>query len=240
MDVVGDSVVVGLGRATLRVLGGFELAIDSRPVPLPTQAQRVVGYLAVRTNTAPREVLAGTLWPHCSQRRAQSNLRTALWRIRQASPVVIQSARNWVRLGDGVEVDSKAAFQLAQDLIVKDMFDPLARWSISLLESDLLPGWDEEWLVVERERLRQLRIHALEALSGYLRHRGRFGEAIDAALSAVGAEPLRESAHIALIEAYIAEGNVSEAARQKESYRRLLKVELGLEPSSRMQALLTS
>ena len=91
--------------------------------------------------------------------------------------------------------------------------------------------------MLERERLRQLRIHALEALSVRLRDQGRFAEAIDAALSAVAAEPLRESAQITLIESYLAEGNVSEAARQSESYRVLLDVELGLEPSARVQAL---
>ncbi len=113
----------------------------------------------------------------------------------------------------------------------------MTRSALALLEEDLLPGWDEEWLIVERERMRQLRIHALEALSIRLREQSRFGEAIDAALSAVAAEPLRESAQIALIEAYLAEGNVSEAARQKDAYRVLLDVELGLEPSGKVMDL---
>ena len=102
----------------------------------------------------------------------------------------------------------------------------------SLWEDDLLPGWDEEWLVIERERMRQLRIHGLEALSRYLACRGRFPEAIDAALAAIAAEPLRESARSALIEAHMAEGNHSEAHRELENYRLVLRNELGLDPSA--------
>jgi DNA-binding SARP family transcriptional activator len=236
---VGDAVVRS-ARASVRVLGGFELAVDLRPVLLPIQAQRVLGYLAVRPSAAQREALAGTLWPDSSETRARSNLRTALWRIRQAGPWVVEATRSWVRISSGVHVDSRRATKLAQDLIERRTPALVTRSALALLEEDLLPGWDEEWLVVERERMRQLRIHALEALSARLRDQGRFGEAIDSAISAVAAEPLRESAQIALIEAYLAEGNVSEAARQKEAYRALLNDELGLEPSERVRTLGTT
>lgn len=235
---VGESTGPQQSRTMVRVLGGFELTVDLRPIPLPTQAQRVIGYLAVVGSPVQRDSLAGRLWPFSSQGRAQANLRTALWRIKQASAEVVQSARNWVRLSEEVDVDSQRAHKLAQELMVTETSHLLTATSVELLTADLLPGWDEDWLVVERERMRQLRIHALEALSRHLRAIGRYGEAIDAALSAVGAEPLRESAHIALIEAYIAEGNLSEATRQVEAYRRLLQLELGLQPSLRIQALL--
>ncbi|MGH8905014.1 MAG: AfsR/SARP family transcriptional regulator [Egibacteraceae bacterium] len=51
---------------------------------------------------------------------------------------------------------------------------------------------------------------------------GRYSQAIDAGLAAIAGEPLRESAHRALIRAYLAEGNPSEALRQYRIYRRLL------------------
>ena len=75
------------------------------------------------------------------------------------------------------------------------------------LEGDLLPDWYDDWLEIERERLRQLRVHALEHLGEHALRRGRFGAAIDRALAAIAADPLRESAHRLLIRAYIAEGN---------------------------------
>jgi DNA-binding SARP family transcriptional activator len=109
---------------------------------------------------------------------------------------------------------------------------------IDALGADLLTTWDDDWLRLERERLRQLRIHALESLAELLIRRGRHAEAIQAALTAIEAEPLRESAQITLIRAFIGEGNTSEAVRQYESFRSLLAAELGLRPSVRIQALL--
>jgi DNA-binding SARP family transcriptional activator len=99
------------------------------------------------------------------------------------------------------------------------------------LANDLLPDWDEHWLDDERERLRQLRVHALEALCTRLHSGGRAAEAVCAGQAAVAVEPLRESAQRLLIIAHLAEGNVSEARRQFEIFRRLLWDNLQLAPS---------
>lgn len=56
--------------------------------------------------------------------------------------------------------------------------------AIAVLDHDLPPTWDEEWLVIDRERQRQLRMHALEALSVSLCRTERYGDAITAALAA--------------------------------------------------------
>ena len=103
--------------------------------------------------------------------------------------------------------------------------------------AELLPGWYDEWVLLERERLCQLRMHALEAWAGKLAAAGRYGEAIQAACAAVGVEPLRESAHRALVRVHLAEGNVAEAVRAYESFRALLAAELGVEPTAQMDAL---
>ena len=102
---------------------------------------------------------------------------------------------------------------------------------------DLLPDWYDDWLTVERERFRQLRLHALESLAGDLADSGRFAAATDAALAAIASEPLRESAHRTLIKLHLAEGNAAEAVRQYRFYSGLLRGELGLDPSPTMQAL---
>jgi DNA-binding SARP family transcriptional activator len=53
----------------------------------------------------------------------------------------------------------------------------------------------------------------------------------------VSGEPLRESARLALIEAHLAESNVAAALREYEAFRQLLHVELGIEPSADLRAL---
>ncbi|MCA1481353.1 bacterial transcriptional activator domain-containing protein, partial [Bradyrhizobium sp. NBAIM08] len=89
----------------------------------------------------------------------------------------------------------------------------------------------------ERESYRQLRLHALERLSETLRAVGEHTSALMAALSAVRADPLRESAHRQVIAVHLAEGNAAEALRQYHVYRRLLALELGLPPSPTIRGL---
>ena len=57
------------------------------------------------------------------------------------------------------------------------------------LRSDLLPDWDEDWVLVEREQFRQLRLHALEALSARERGAGRVAYAVHTAQAAIGVSP---------------------------------------------------
>ena len=92
---------------------------------------------------------------------------------------------------------------------------------------DLLPGVYEDWAIVERERIRQRMLHALEMLSHRLVSVGRYADAIEAALTAVSADPLRESAQRALIEAHAAEDNWGEARRSFECFRTLIRREPG-------------
>ena len=106
------------------------------------------------------------------------------------------------------------------------------------LGGDLLPDWYDDWVLIERERLRQLRLHALEALAIRRLEAGRHGEAAGAALSAVSIEPLRESAQRVLIRVHLAEGNVGEAMRQYRSYKELILEELGLAPSEQIESLM--
>lgn len=103
---------------------------------------------------------------------------------------------------------------------------------------NLLPGWYDDWVIFERERIRQRLLHALEALSRRLIEVGRCAEALDAAISAVGVDPLRESANRILIEAHLAEGNVVEACRTYKRYRDTVRCELGVEPSQQLTDLM--
>jgi DNA-binding SARP family transcriptional activator len=92
--------------------------------------------------------------------------------------------------------------------------------------------------MVERERYRQLRLQALERSAVDLAERQQFGRAVAAALAAVASEPLRESAHRALITIHLLQGNQGEALRQYCLYRRLMRDELDLEPSAQMERLI--
>lgn len=224
-------------RYQLRLLDSFELRIEDRGVPLPLQAQRVLGYLAVVQPVQSRSVLAGCLWADVPQERAMATLRNALWRLRAADSALVRTSRETVTLSPFVRTDLWRARRSAA-AITSEQSVRCGPELIGMLGADLLTTWDDDWLRIERERLRQLRIHALEFLAEQLIQRGRHAEAIQAALTAVAAEPLRESAQIALIRAFLGEGNTSEAIRQYRSFRDLLAAELGLRPSARIQTML--
>jgi DNA-binding SARP family transcriptional activator len=102
---------------------------------------------------------------------------------------------------------------------------------------DLLPHWCDDWLFFERERLRQLRVHVLEALADKWLAQGCYLAALDAALSAVEVEPFRESAHRAAIRVHLAEGNVSEAVRHYWYFHDLIHQELRANPTEQITAL---
>lgn len=226
-------------EAHLRVLGRFELHLGGRRREVPWQVQRVLGFLAVAGPALPRATVAGTLWDDVSQRRAQANLRNAVWRLRQLSDRVLHGDRDIVALRPSLTLDLYDAQRRAHALLHDD--DPAVdTGSIKLLDEDLLPGWDEPWLLIERERQRQLRMHALERLSAPLVGARRYPQAITAALAAVRADPLRESSQRALIAAHLAEGNISEAVRQLSAYRSLLRVELGIVPSQPLESMVAA
>ena len=66
----------------------------------------------------------------------------------------------------------------------------------------------------------------MEALSRILVAARRHAEAVEVAMTVVGLDPLRESAQRVLVEAHLAEGNVAEARRVYEIYRRTVQREL--------------
>ena len=80
-------------------------------------------------------------------------------------------------------------------------------------------------------------LHTLDRLAGVHRSDDEFGRAVEYALMAIRLEPLRESAHRQLVATHVAQGNLSEVARQFRIYRDLLATELGVDPSPLMTEL---
>jgi DNA-binding SARP family transcriptional activator len=143
-------------------------------------------------------------------------------------------------LAHDVSVDIRDWQEIAGRLLSPDVPNGECDLSAAAVEAfslDLLPGWYEDWVLIAGEKWRQLRMHALEAIADRLTREGRLGEALIAALSAVAAEPLRESAHCLLVRLHLAEGNQSEALKAAERYRALIRRELGLEPTTRLTQL---
>jgi DNA-binding SARP family transcriptional activator len=219
--------------ARVDVLGGFACMSADEQVPLAARAERLVAFLALHRRPVRRQQLAGTLWADSPDERASASLRSTLWRLPRPRGVPLVAATpTHIRLREGIDVD---LWHADDSLSRPDEHDD--RVALRLLCADVLPDWGEDWVLLERERHRQRRLHALER---QCRHHGGLGDfeaALAAGLAAVSGEPLRESAHRAVIEVHLAEGNPGEALRQYDLYRRLLRVELGLSPSQAIRSL---
>jgi DNA-binding SARP family transcriptional activator len=229
-----------VSRLRLKLLGGFTLLTGTEEIALPMSAQRLVALLALRERPLSRAYLASVLWPNCSAERSLADLRTALWRTNQGNARVVGAGGMSLRLREELQVDVRelVAFGRTTGQDGSGALAQLAGLSWPDLTLDLLPDWYDPWLVDDREGVRQLRLHALELLTAELSSAGRHAEAIQAALAAVRIEPLRETAHAALIRAHLAEGNRSEAVRQFNRCRDLLSQELGVEPSEAVSGLI--
>lgn len=203
---------------------------------LPGVLQRLVAHLCLSPRPT-RTATVGHLWPDVPGVSAHASLRSALWRLNRAAPGLVEVSGSALRLAADVRVDVRELRAWARRAVAPATGAQDVALPDTLLLGDLLPGWYDDWVLLERERLRRLRIQALEAVAARLASDGRHGEALQAAHAAVRAEPLREGAHRMVVRIHLAEGNVAEAVRAYEFFRTLLQDELGVLPTEQMTRL---
>src|SRR5262249_32320679 len=114
---------------------------------------------------------------------------------------LVATVHDHVRLGSQVGVDVHDSLAQAERLLSDHEELAAEDTQVDPLTQDLLPGWDDDWLLLERERVRQLHLHALEALAARLCARGRSRARAGARRPRVPADPLGEPAHTALLAA---------------------------------------
>lgn len=247
----------------LRLMGSFELSVDGRTVNLPVSAQRLIALLALEGRSMARCKAAGILWPDKAESRAAANLRSTLWRLNSHMNDIVFSDNGFVALTESVIVDIHYLFpekpiSVRQSIPVRECCgadretlsadrtmssEPISPLTATVLANagraaELLVDWYDDWVVVERERIRQQTLRALESAATDLRRQGRFPAAVNAGVAAIKLAPLRESSHRVVIEAHLAEGNYSEAVRQYEAFAAILSDGLGVAPSQALAELL--
>jgi DNA-binding SARP family transcriptional activator len=228
----GDGLHLGL-------LDGFELRRCEGAVSLPLSAQRLLAFLALRRRPVLRVHVAGALWTDFSEERANASLRSALWRLQRAARAAVRPSPTHLALAPDVRLDVEEIAGVAQHCVDGGAEIVHSADAARLCRAgEVLPDWYDEWLVMDRERFRHLRLHGLDALCRKLTAARRLGEAVQAGVAAIASEPLRESAHRALIAVHLAEGNVGEAMRQFNACRKLFRTQLGIEPSLDLHRLI--
>jgi DNA-binding SARP family transcriptional activator len=228
--------------ARVNLLDGFALHVDGRGPgaavgDLPHGVQRVVAHVSLAGRPA-RTVVAGQLWPDVRGEQAHANLRSALWRLHKAAPGLVEASGGRLSLATGVSVDVYELDEWARQVLDPRTGADSVDVPDALLRGELLPGWYDEWVLLERERLRHLRIQSLEVAADKLARAGRHEAALRAAYAAIAAEPLREAAHRLVVRVHLAERNAVEALRAYDLLRTMLEEELGVSPTAQMTQLI--
>ena len=219
-------------RVHIRLLGGFDVTVDDRPVPAQSWRRRSAASLVKLLALQPerrlrREQVIDVLWPDLLLDEAGPRLHVAAHYARTA----VDSRDGLVLAGGTVSLfpDAEltvdvAEFDRAADAARADAGaeiagDAAARYTGTLLPDDLYEPWTEE----PRSRLRLRYLELLRAA-------GRYEEL-------VAADPFDEEAQLALVRHHLGQGRRQAALRSLDRMAELFRRELGVEPSPAATAL---
>ncbi len=217
----------------IRLLGQYDVRRDGEPVKIASRPSRLLfAYLALTAGKHhPRERLAGLLWPESDESSARGNLRQALWRLRKAIGEAYLLVDNRT-----VAFDSAARYWLDAALLEPGN-DPDLSEAVAVYEGELLPGYYEEWVLLERERLQAAFERKMQRLLDALEQQGRWPEILRWAEHWIAFGQVPEPAYRALMIAHAALGDLPAAAAAYERCAAALQLEVGVEPSTETREL---
>jgi len=212
----------------------------------------LLAYLAFyRDRPHPRDVLADLFWPEDDQDSSRASFRTALNSLRKqleppdaAPQSVLIADRFQVQLrSEAVTTDVGqflAAIQEARHCTLpQERARPLLQ-AVQAYGGELLPGFYEDWVVMERHTLESAYTGALQQLLAYAEGEDDFTQALDYATRIVALDPTAEEAHVAVIRLFHKAGRPREALRQYDTLERTLQSQLNAVPAQESRTLADS
>jgi non-specific serine/threonine protein kinase len=216
----------------LALFGPFEARLHGRPLP-PLRSQKsqwLLALLALQHGRAvPRAWLAGTLWPGSSDRQGAFNLSRNLTDLRHA--LGLEARRLEAPTSRTLRLDlvgADADVLIFDEAIARGDPASLER-AVALRRGPLLQGCHEDWVLPERLVREEVYLEALEKLAAEARERDDTA-AVHHLRRLVAADPLRDSAQRALMEALAAGGDLAAAAQVYREFHLLLHRELNAAP----------
>lgn len=241
---------------TIRLFGRFEIRFEDHPTGAlnARRARELLSYLVLhRNHPQHREALAGLLWENVEPAQARKYLRQALWQVQTAlHPYVategaqpLEVDPEWIQLNgcDQLKVD---VFRFEEATcschgIPGAQLDDAGRQSLEdaarLYRGDLLEGWYQDWCLLERERLQNDFLDALEKLVCSCEARCDSERGLNHAKRMLGVDPAREQVHRHIMRLHVLAGNRTQALRAFQRCERVLMQELGVTPSQQTCAL---
>jgi predicted ATPase/DNA-binding SARP family transcriptional activator len=231
----------GASPLEVRFFGACEILVDAKPLP-PLRYRKdlwLFALLALRHDIeSSRDWLAATLWPDADEaqgryylRRSLSNLRQALGT--QAHRLLTPTSRTLCLDLTGASVD----VAIFDSVLQKAPDEQALERAIALYRGPLLVDCTEEWVLPERNAREQAYLGALEQLAHRLLARGEPAAAVRPLRLLTAADPYRESAACALMQALADSGDRAAMEQVYRSLRQVLRFELNTDPAPETQAL---
>jgi DNA-binding SARP family transcriptional activator len=229
------------------LLGAIEFRVDGVALPAPAgqRGLSVLRYLLARPSHAcSRDELLAEFWPEVAPEVARNRLQVAVSALRRALAEitrlpVIEYAAGGYRLNPEllVAVDVERFEEaLASARAAERAGDAEAALvayakAVELYRGDFAADAPyEQWALLARETMRLAYLDALDRVSRLQLDLGRLDDAIATALRMLGVDPCREDAHRLLMGCYAAQGRASQALRQFDYCRRVLRATIDAEP----------
>ena len=233
-----------------RLFGKFSASHDSETVQGldAGKDQELLSYLLIhRARPHSREALATLLWGNTSTEKSKKYLRQALWHLHAAlntqngNGEVLVVDHDWLSLNPSSNLwtdvaDLERAYAGAEGVPGKHLDSQQAQAlkdAVALYHDDLLPGWYQDWILFERERLQNMYLMILDKLIGYLQYHQQYEVAQGYGVTILRYDPARERTHRQLMHLYYLGGDRTAALRQFERCVSALKQELGVKPERR-------
>ena len=225
----------------IRLLGQFDVRAEGKRVTIPSRsAQSLFAYLALTAGTIHRrEKLAGIFWPDTSDENARKNLRQELWRIRKAISAQETSGDDYFLADEfTLTFNRNANYWLDVNQIEKPELDLESLTSnLSLYQGELLPGFYEDWILLERERIQTAFENRMDELVGQLVTAERWLAVQEQSERWLSLSTAPEPAYRALMLAYGARGNTAKVASVYQRCVDELQESFGVEPSAETRGL---
>lgn len=223
----------------LQLLGGFNVSFDGAPVSgfHQPRLQSLLAYIVLNRHTPiARSAIAFLFWPDSTDKQARTNLRKLLYSLRKALPKadryldVTTESIAWQNAAPFVLDVAEFEEHSAQALGTESTKGALKE-AVSAYQGNLLPGFYDEWILLERERLRSLYAEVLSSLSAIYENARDYGAAVRVAQRLLDLDTLQESTFRLLMRLHLFNNDRGAALAVYHQCSTILREELGVDPS---------
>lgn len=222
----------------IRLLGQYMVTRDGRPAtPATRPAALLLAWLVLNAGRPqPRESLADKFWPESSAANGRANLRHALWQLRAVlgqDYLLADTHKITFNRASYYALDVDCLTRLGPDSSLTNLLDAAAAYC-----GELLPGFYEPWIVLERERLAALYEQRMADLLERLVGERRWEEVVNWAERWLALGEGSELAYRALMQAHAARGDAGLVMTTYQRCKMALRDQLGVEPSTETRLLI--